>query len=228
MAEQQSRRESSPRLRPGSGPPQPGWKVTPAPDGRGSAPAKPPRGPNPRWLAVGLIVALLALNFWVSSQVLGPNPRVRIPYSPTFLQQVDEKNVSSISSTGNSIEGTLKKAIKYPADSSSAPTTPYFSTQIPSFANGTELFNTLTKNNVTINANPTNTGPSFLASLIFGFGPTLLFLLLLVWIFRRAAAGGGGAGGLMSFGRSRPGASRGPTSTSRSTMWPGSTRRGTS
>ena len=203
MAEQQSRRESSPRLRPGSGPPQPGWKVTPAPDGRGGPPAKPPRGPNPRWLAVILIVALLALNFWVSSQVLGPNPRVRIPYSPTFLQQVDEKNVSSISSTGNSIEGTLKKAIKYPADSTSAPTTPYFSTQIPSFANGTELFNTLTKNNVTINANPTNTGPSFLASLIFGFGPTLLFLLLLVWIFRRAAAGGGGAGGLMSFGRSR-------------------------
>jgi len=120
MAEQQSRRESSPRLRPGSGPPQPGWKVTPAPDGRGGQPAKPPRGPNPRWLAVILIVALLALNFWVSSQVLGPNPRVRIPYSPTFLQQVDNKNVSSISSTGNSIEGTLKKAIKYPADSTSA------------------------------------------------------------------------------------------------------------
>ena len=38
---------------------------------------------------------------------------------------------------------------------------------------------------------------------MFGFGPTLLFLLLLVWIFRRAAQGGGGAGGLMSFGRSR-------------------------
>jgi len=150
-----------------------------------------------------LIVALLALNFWVSSQVLSPNPRVRIPYSPTFLTQVNENNVSSISSTGNSIEGTFKKAIKYPADSKSAPTTPYFSTQIPSFANGTELFNTLTKKGVTINANPTNTGPSFLASLIFGFGPTLLFLLLLVWIFRRAAQSGGGAGGLMSFGRSR-------------------------
>jgi cell division protease FtsH len=135
--------------------------------------------------------------------VLGPNPRVRIPYSPTFLAQVNEKNVASISSTGSSIQGTFKKAIKYPANSNSAPTTPYFSTQIPSFANGTELFNTLTSKGVTINANATNTGPSFLASLVFGFGPTLLFLLLLVWIFRRAAQGGGGAGGLMSFGRSR-------------------------
>ncbi|HSC02968.1 MAG TPA: ATP-dependent zinc metalloprotease FtsH [Solirubrobacteraceae bacterium] len=206
MADQTRRRESSPRLRPGGQqqpPTQPGWRVTPAPDGRGRPPEKRPSGPNPRWLALFLIIALLALNFWVSSQVLGPNPRVRIPYSPTFLTQVNENNVSSISSTGNSIQGTFKKAIKYPADSKSAPTTAYFSTQIPSFANGAELFNTLTKKGVTINANPTNTGPSFLASLLFGFGPTLLFLLLLVWIFRRAAQGGGGAGGLMSFGRSR-------------------------
>jgi cell division protease FtsH len=174
--------------------------VTPAPDGRGRSPAKRPSGPNPRWLALFLIVALLALNFWVSSQVLGPNPRVRIPYSPTFLTQVNENNVSSISSTGASIQGTFKKGVKYPAN---ATKTVYFVTQIPSFANGTELFNKLTSKGVTINANPTNTGPSFLASLVFGFGPTLLFLLLLVWIFRRAAQGGGGAGGLMSFGRSR-------------------------
>ena len=207
MAEQPRRRESTPRLRPGSQQqpsPQPGWRVTPAPDGRGRQPAKPPKGArNPRWIALLFIVALLALNFWVSSQVLGPNPRVQIPYSPTFLNEVKANNVSSISSTGNSIQGTLKKAIKYPASSSSAPTTAYFSTQIPSFANGTDLFNTLTDKGVTINAHPTNTGPSFIASLLFGFGPTLLFLLLLVWIFRRAAQGGGGAGGLMSFGRSR-------------------------
>jgi cell division protease FtsH len=204
MAEQPHRRESSPRLRPpGSTPPQPGWKITPAPDGRGGPPSKPPTGPRRRWLPVLLLIAaLLALNFWVSAQVLGPNPRVEIPYSPTFLTQVNDNNVSSINSTGSSIQGTLKKAIKYPADSSSAPTTPYFSTQIPSFAPSGPLYDKLTKNGVTINAHPANAGPSFLASLIFGFGPTLLFLALLVWVFRRAAAGGG-AGGLMSFGRSR-------------------------
>ena len=111
MAEQSSRRDSNTRLRPGGQqqPPQPpGWRVTPAPDGRGRPPDKRPSGPNPRWLALFFIVALLALNFWVSSQVLGPNPRVRIPYSPTFLTQVNENNVSSVSSTGSSIEGTLK------------------------------------------------------------------------------------------------------------------------
>ena len=47
-----------------------------------------------------------------------------------------------------------------------------------------------------------DSGPSFLASLIFGFGPTLLFVLLFVFLMRRAASAGG-AGGLMSFGRSR-------------------------
>src|SRR5215469_607853 len=161
MAEKTGRRETSPRLRGGTTPPQPGWRVTPAPDGRGGQPAKKPSGPNPRWLALILIVALLALNFWVSSQVLGPNPRVQIPYSPTFLTQVNDNNVSSISSTGESIQGTLKKAIKYPAGDSNATTTAYFSTQIPSFAPQSELFNTLQKNGVTINAHPTNTGPSF-------------------------------------------------------------------
>jgi len=177
--------------------------VTPAPDGRGRPPGNRPSGPTPRWpLLVVLIIALLALNFWVSSQVLGPNPRVAIPYSPTFLNQVETGNVSSINSTGSSIQGTFKKAIKYPADSTTAPTTVYFSTQIPSFAPESQLFALLQSKDVTIDAHATNTGPSFLASLIFGFGPTLLFLLLLVWIFRRAAAGGG-AGGLMSFGRSR-------------------------
>jgi cell division protease FtsH len=206
MAEQSSRRESTPRLRPGSQQPptQPGWRVTPAPDGRGRQPEKRPKGPNPRWLALFFIVALLALNFWVSSQVLGPNPRVQIPYSPTFLNEVNDNNISSISSSSTgSIQGTLKKAIKYPADSKSATATVYFSTQIPSFAPNAPLFNTLKQNGVTINARPANTGPSFVASLLFGFGPTLLFLLLLVWIFRRAAQSGGGAGGLMSFGRSR-------------------------
>ncbi|MBV8218169.1 MAG: ATP-dependent zinc metalloprotease FtsH, partial [Solirubrobacterales bacterium] len=203
MAEQPQprRRESNPRLRPG-GPPQqpPGWRVTPAPDGRGRQPAKPPTGPNIRWLAVVLVIGLIALNFWISSQALSPSPRVRIPYSPTFLTQAEDNNIQSISSTGASIDGTFKNKVKYPSDGD---TYTYFSTEIPSFASNEQLFALLQKNNVEINAQPTNQGPSFLTSLIFGFGPTLLFLLLLVWVFRRAAAAGGGAGGLMSFGRSR-------------------------
>jgi len=212
MAEQPSRRDSNSRpwrgspTRPGGTPPQqqqPGWRVTPAPDGRGRPPGNRASGPSPRWpLVVVLILALLALNLWVSSEVLGPNPRVAIPYSPTFLNQAESGNVSSISSTGASIQGTLKKAIKYPENSTTAPTTIYFSTQIPSFAPESQLFSLLQSKGVTINAHSTNTGPSTLVSVIVGFGPTLLFLLLIFWFIRRAAAGGG-AGGLMSFGRSR-------------------------
>ena len=212
MAEEPSRRDSAPRLRRGSPTrpgglapqPQPGWRVTPSADGRGQTPNRRPPGAPSRWpLLVVVILALLALNFWVSSEVLGPNPRVSIPYSPTFLNQVESGNVDSVSSTGSAIQGTFKQAIKYPADSATAPTTVYFSTQIPSFAPESSLFALLQKKDVTIDAHPANAGPSTLVSIIVGFGPTLLFLLLIFWFVRRAAAGGGGAGGLMSFGRSR-------------------------
>ena len=56
---------------------------------------------------------------------------------------------------------------------------------------------------MTIDAKPPDTGPSVLASLLFGFGPTLLLVLLFVFIGAARRPGGGGAGGLMSFGRSR-------------------------
>ena len=81
--------------------------------------------------------------------------------------------------------------------------TKYFSTQVPSFADSHQLSTLLENNNVTVDANNPDTGPSFLTSLIFGFGPTLLLVLLFVFLIRRAAGAGGGAGGLMSFGRSR-------------------------
>jgi cell division protease FtsH len=154
-------------------------------------------------MVIILVAALLALNLWISTQALKPNARVRIPYSPTFLSQVENNNVSEISSTGDSIQGTFKNAVKYPPDDSNAQATTSFSTQVPSFANGTELSQLLQQHNVTIDANNPDTGPSLLESLIFGFGPTLVLVALIVFVMRRAATAAGGAGGLMSFGRSR-------------------------
>ena len=147
-----------------------------------------------------IVLFLLAINLWVSSQALKPNAPIRIPYSPTFLNQVEANNVSSISSTGDAISGTLKKAIAYPQGTAASTSV---ATQIPSFADDATLFSSLRKEGVTINAQPTNKGPSFAESLIFGFGPTLLLVALFVFIARRSAGAGGGAGGLMSFGRSR-------------------------
>src|SRR5689334_504197 len=186
-------------------PTPPAWRVTPAPDGRGQQPQqRPPRGPNTRWLLLILAVGLLALNLWISSQALQPQGRVQVPYYPTFINQVNAGNVGSISSTGNSIQGTFKKKITYPPNSSHSQQASEFSTQIPAFANNAQLSQLLQKKHVTINAHPASSGPSFLAELLLGFGPTLLLILLFVFIMRRAAAAaGGGAGGLMSFGRSR-------------------------
>ncbi len=151
-----------------------------------------------------LVVVLLVLNFYISSQALQPSARVQIPYSPTFLNQLQTNNVSEIDTTGLSVQGTFRKPVKYPQNSTSAQPTTLFSTQIPSFADSAQLDSLLAKDGVVQNAHPAQGGPSFLASLIFGFGPTLLFLLLIFFFMRRAAAAaGGGAGGLMSFGRSR-------------------------
>jgi cell division protease FtsH len=202
MADQPQRRPTAPsgRAQPPA-PGQPGWRVTPAPDGRGAnRQPRPPTPPRSRWWIAGaVVVLLLAINLWVSSQALKPNT-IRIPYSPTFLSEVQSNNVKTISSTGDAISGTLKKAVTYPDGGA---TSTEFSTQIPSFADDSALFKSLRDKGVTINAQPTNQGPSVLESLIFGFGPTLLLVALFVFIARRSAGAGGGAGGLMSFGRSR-------------------------
>ncbi|MGI8413656.1 MAG: ATP-dependent zinc metalloprotease FtsH [Solirubrobacteraceae bacterium] len=182
----------------------PGWRMTPAPDGRGGQ-GKSPKPPrlNPRWLIALFVAGFLALNLWISSQALAPNARVQIPYSPTFLSEVRSGNVNQISSTSDAIQGSFKHAVTYPPSRRSARPTIDFSTQVPSFADKSQLSQVLESNKVTIDAQSPDKGPSFLTSLIFGFGPTLLLVLLFVFLMRRMAAAGGGAGGLMSFGRSR-------------------------
>jgi cell division protease FtsH len=154
-------------------------------------------------MAVLLVLALLGLNLWISSQALKPHSRVQIPFFPTFVDQVKAGNVSEISSTGDSILGTFRQSVRYPASDPNADASTGFSTQVPSFEPGTTLSALLQQHDVTIDAKPADTGPPFLESVILGFGPTLLLIGLFVLIMRRAAAAGGGAGGLMSFGRSR-------------------------
>ncbi|HEV3053738.1 MAG TPA: ATP-dependent zinc metalloprotease FtsH, partial [Solirubrobacteraceae bacterium] len=114
------------------------------------------------------------------------------------LTQVTSGNVASINSTGESVQGTFAHPFGYQNN----PQTSFFSTQIPSFADNQALETVLKQHNVVQNATNPDSGPSFLESLVFGFGPTLLLVLLFVFLMRRAASAGG-AGGLMSFGRSR-------------------------
>ena len=169
--------------------------------GPGGSGGQGPRGGSPRgqWVILAIVVGvLLALNLWISSAALSPNT-IRIPYSPTFLTQLKHGNVATISSKSFAYQGTFKTAIRYQGSEPAK----NFSTQIPSvFANDPALKQLLLDKVPTINAQNPNQGPSIVESILFGFGPTLLFVLLFFFIMRRAASGGG-AGGLMSFGRSR-------------------------
>ena len=165
--------------------------------GRCGVAAGGPGGPRNQWVMLAVVVGvLLASTSGSHRAALSPNS-VRIPYSPTFITQLKDGNIATISSTSLADQGTFKKAVRYQG---SAPAKD-FSTQIPSFANNQAL-KKLLLDKVTINAKNPNPGASLIESILFGFGPTLLFVLLFIFIMRRAASAGG-AGGLMSFGRSR-------------------------
>ncbi len=170
---------------------------TTPPGARGSSPT-PPQRPgfrlSPRWIV--FFLAVLALNLFISTQAMGPESRVRVPYSPFFLQQVQARNVEEITSKGTDIQGAFRKEVTF---EDSEPTT-RFRTEIPAFANTDELSQLLQENDVTVNADPLDTGGPWWQTLLVGFGPTILFVFLLFWLFRRA---GNVQNALGAFGRSR-------------------------
>src|SRR5438309_3236166 len=147
-----------------------------------------------------MLAILFAVNLLVGQLLLGvgQSPTVTISYN-TFLTQVSDGNVSSITSTGESITGVAKKPV---ADSSSTSTTSTkFQTQRPAFATD-DLETMLQQHNVVINAKDPNPPTPLWLSLLFSFGPAIAFVLLFLYLSRRAAAAG--AGGILgSFGQSR-------------------------
>jgi cell division protease FtsH len=181
-----------------------GWRVSPAPDGRGAPELPKPRGPHRSRLFLWVVVGLLVVNL-LSVFVLKPGgqPRVKVPFSPYFVSAVRSGQIASITSTGNGIEGTFKKKQRYPAANASATPTTLFATEVPAFWDHNELSALLQGHDVQINAQSTTRTTSLLASLLLGFGPTLLIVVVIVLFMRRAAKGGGGMGGLASFGRSK-------------------------
>jgi cell division protease FtsH len=161
------------------------------------APQKPPMLPwsGRRFL---LIIAVLFLLNWLIVAIFAPaEERVRVPYNPTFLEQVREGNVKEISSRGETVQGEFKKEVEYEGDEASN-----FETEIPTFANERELSQLLEQEDVTVNAKPPGER-SLLETILFSFGPTLLLVALFIFFLRRAAGAGGAAGALGQFGRSR-------------------------
>jgi cell division protease FtsH len=168
----------------------------PAP--RGSSPTSPQRPPWFRlsrgWIVFAL--ALLAVNFYLGSRATQPAARVRVPYTPFFLQQVQTGHVKEITSKGTAIQGTFTQKESY---AGSKPTT-RFQTEIPAFADNDALSHLLQEKKVVVNAQPLDSGAPWWQNLLLGFGPTILFIFLLFWLLRRA---GNVQNVLGSFGRSR-------------------------
>ena len=167
-----------------------GWQVAPAPDGRGMPEEHKPRPPHRLrgfWI---FVLVLLAIN-WLSVLLAQPSgqPRVKIPFSPFFLSEVQAGQVKSISSKSETISGTFTTKVRYPPGDAKATPTTLFSTQVPAFWNNNALTALIQQHNVQVNAENPNPGTSVLAEILLGFGPTLLLVGLFVLLARRAQAG---------------------------------------
>jgi cell division protease FtsH len=173
------------------------WKVPDlpgeGPDGKSASPeGRPSRAGNWFWVA---ILVMMAVNWMITSSLLGAETRIHVPYT-TFDQQLDNGNVKSVVTTGETIQGTFKTEVADPDDPSRKET--LFETERPAFAQD-DLLKELVNKGVVVNAEPTDQPTPFWQQILFGFGPTLLLLWLIYSFYRRSA---GGIGGLGSLGRS--------------------------
>ena len=162
--------------------------------GSGSPSPERPRFRIGVWWVV-LAVGLLVVNVVTGSLTMRGETRIRVPYSPFFLDQVDAGHVAEITSKGTAVQGKFSEPQRY-EDSEPASE---FETEIPAFADTDSLSQLLERKNVVVNAEPLDTGSPWWQSLLLWFGPTILFIALLYWLMRRA----GVQNALGSFGRSR-------------------------
>jgi cell division protease FtsH len=125
---------------------------------------------------------------------------VKVPYS-AFNKQVKQSNVESITSTGNTIEGHFRHAVRYP-ENNKGEETKLFKTERPTFANE-NVVATLESQGAKVEAKPTGSSTPFWEAILLYFGPTLLIIGLFVVFARRAASGMGMGGALSGIGRSR-------------------------
>jgi cell division protease FtsH len=143
-----------------------------------------PRLPSRPWRIViytVVIAVMLGVNYWGAHRVI-QETRIRVPYSPFFLDQVRADNVISITSTVSEVQGTFARPSKPPGGSTASTR---FVTEVPSFANTDQLWRLLQQYGVVVNAKPSDSGGPLWERLLLGLGPTIVLLLILFWIFRR-------------------------------------------
>ncbi len=165
----------------------------------GAPPPQPPKRKMPggwRGLILTALIVYLVANLVLSLFNRGDEPT--ISYTE-FSKQVAAGNVTKIYSKGDAIQGELKNKQALPNGDKADYTK--FTTQRPAFADD-DLWAQLTKQNVTVTAEPVVRERSFLANLLISLAPMLLLVVLWVFIARRMSSGMGGAGGML--GRKTP------------------------
>ncbi|MGH8378523.1 MAG: ATP-dependent zinc metalloprotease FtsH [Gammaproteobacteria bacterium] len=140
-------------------------------------------------LLIWILIAVVLLAVFNSFTSSSGSKTQAIAYS-TFLTDVQEGGITSVTFDGRDITGTLSSGEK-------------FSTYSPLTTDFSPLVGTLRKNNanVKIEANPPKQ-PSWLLQILISFGPILLFIAVMIY-FMRQMSGGAGGRGAMSFGKSR-------------------------
>jgi cell division protease FtsH len=158
-------------------------------------------GGRPDWRRfLWIMLALLFLNWLLASWLASAAAHTTVSYT-FFWTQVNANNVQTVTSTGDSIQGTFRHQVGYPPGTSSSQQTQVldFATERPTFAND-NLFGKLQANGVTVNANAPSQGTPLWEDLLLWFGPAVLFGLLIYW-WMRSGAGLSGLGG-MGMGKS--------------------------
>jgi cell division protease FtsH len=142
---------------------------------------------RPRWI----IGAVLLLGYLLIFGIITMQDRLNGPQSVSYTElktQVSDKNVAEVFARGDSIQGSLKKAVPLPSQKDS--TYQQFTTERPTFASD-NLLQELTESQSTVRATPLVQERGFLTNILVPMAPFLLLVAL--WMFKRqkAAMGGG-------------------------------------
>jgi cell division protease FtsH len=144
------------------------------------------------------LLVFLGLNWLVLMFLSGSVSRVTIPYQPTFMTQLRQGNVASITSQESAIEGTLKRAIRYPRDDKNAHATSKFSTRVPDFADTKSLAALLQQKGVVVKAKAP-AGTPWWQTLVAAVLPAILLFAFYYWAMRKQM----GTGSMFSFGKAK-------------------------
>jgi cell division protease FtsH len=116
------------------------------------------------------------LNYFIASRATQSPERVRVPYSPFFLKQVQDGHVASITTKGTAVQGTFsrRRVRRLQADDA-------LQDRDPDVRGHERALAAAREQGVIVNARAARHRRPWWESLLVGFGPTILFVALIFW-----------------------------------------------